>query len=234
MASGSEALVIDASIEPDVYIDFAKARGCTIRHVLDTHIHADHLSRSRALSKCTGATLLLPAQHRVSFPHQPLEEGTEIHLGTSTLRALRTPGHTLESMCYLLDGRWLFTGDTLVLAGGGRPDLEANADEAKARALLLHASLMRLLDLDSKLLVLPAHANAPIAFDREPVAATLAVVRASVLLPENAERFADHVLSRIPATPPNHQLIVGFNEAGESPPGDPTDLEAGANRCAVS
>lgn len=217
-----------------MYIQFASERGWSIRHVFDTHIHADHLSRSRVLSDQTGAQLALPEQQRVTFPHESLVEGSVIRLGQATLRALHTPGHTLESMSYLVDDRWLLTGDTLFLAAVGRPDLEASPEQARTRALLLHGSLQRIFSLDPRLLVLPAHTSAPTAFDENPVTASLATVRDAVKVSDSAEAFADHVLSRIPAAPPNHHAIVGFNEAGNLPSGDVTDLEAGANRCAVA
>jgi glyoxylase-like metal-dependent hydrolase (beta-lactamase superfamily II) len=233
LASGADAVVVDASLDPEVYVDLARARGWTIRHVIDTHIHADHLSRSRDLAERTRATLLLPAQRRVKFRYTPVRDGDEIHVGSRTLRAMHTPGHTPESMCYLMDERWLLTGDTLFLAAVGRPDLEATPEQARARALDLHGSLGRLFRLDPDLTVLPAHASSPVAFDRTPVAATLAAVRQAVRLPGDPAAFADHVLSRLPASPPNHHTIVGYNEAGELPSTDPTDLEAGANRCAI-
>jgi glyoxylase-like metal-dependent hydrolase (beta-lactamase superfamily II) len=178
--------------------------------------------------------LILPAQQRVTFPHESLVEGAEIRFGQASLRALHTPGHTLESMSYLVEDRWLLTGDTLFLAAVGRPDLEADTEQARARALLLHASLQRLFTLDSRLLVLPAHTSHPTAFDQKPVTASLAIVRDAVQVADSAQAFADHVLSRIPTAPPNHHAIVSFNEAGNLPVGDLTDLEAGANRCAVS
>jgi glyoxylase-like metal-dependent hydrolase (beta-lactamase superfamily II) len=136
-------------------------------------------------------------------------------------------------MCYLVDDHWLLTGDTLFLAGVGRPDLEASAEEKHARAILLHSSLRRLFELDSRFLVLPCHTSSPVPFDQAVVGATLGAVRNAIQLPEDAAGFAERVLQRIPTTPPNHLAIVERNEAGELPPGDPTDLEAGANRCAV-
>ena len=226
-------MVVDASLDPGIYLGLAKARGWTIRHVLETHIHADHLSRARALAAGAGARLWLPEQDRVSFPYDALREGSEIAFGTGMLEALSTPGHTGESMSFLTNG-WLLTGDTLFLAGVGRPDLEATAEESRARAALLYHSLHRLLALDPDLLVLPAHTGTPIAFDGAPVTATLARVRESVRLPASAQGFVEHVLGRIPVTPPNHHTIVRCNETGEFPPGDPTELEAGANRCAIS
>jgi glyoxylase-like metal-dependent hydrolase (beta-lactamase superfamily II) len=233
-ASGTEAVVIDASLDPGVYLDVADARGWTIRHVLDTHIHADHLSRSRALAERAGAPLWLPRQRRARYPHHVLDDGGELRFGTSTLVALSTPGHTMESVCYRVDGRWLFAGDTLFLSGVGRPDLVASAEETRTRAALLHASLAKLLALDPDLLVLPSHTNGPVPFDGVPIAATLRAVREAVRLPESASAFTEYLLERIPPAPANHHTIVGLNEAGELPAGDPTDLEAGANRCAVS
>ena len=120
--------MIDPSLDPEVYARLARERGWTIRHVLDTHIHADHLSRSRLLCERTGARLFLPTQQRVKFPHESLVDGTEIRFGQAALRALQTPGHTLESMSYRVEDRWLLTGDTLFLAGVGLPDLEAGAN----------------------------------------------------------------------------------------------------------
>src|SRR5439155_2091886 len=116
----------------------------------------------------------------------------------------------------------------------GRPDLEASAEEARKRAILLHGSLMRLFGLDSRLLVFPSHTSRPVPFDHALIGASLEVVRGAVNVPEDASTFAEHVLGRIPPTPSNHHAIVAWNEAGELPEGDPTDLEAGANRCALS
>jgi glyoxylase-like metal-dependent hydrolase (beta-lactamase superfamily II) len=148
---------------------------------------------------------------------------------------MHTPGHTAESTCYLLDDRALFTGDTLSLAGVGRPDLEASPDEARLRAYALFHSLHRLLALAPQTLVLPGHTSAPVAFDGEAVTATLASVRERVgLLHKLQQAFVEALLARIPPTPPNHHRIVALNEAGSTFDGDPSELEAGANRCAVA
>jgi glyoxylase-like metal-dependent hydrolase (beta-lactamase superfamily II) len=235
IGSGNEAVVIDASLPPEVYQELAAEHGWAIAHVLDTHVHADHLSRSRLLAEATLATLHLPEQDRVGYPFAPLREGDRLAIGSSQIAALRTPGHTMESVSYLLDGRALFTGDTLFLAGVGRPDLEASEGEARERARLLHASLRRLMDLPPETLVLPGHTSEPVPFDGRPIVASLGDVadRVEMLgLPEDA--FVTAILARIPPTPPNHVQIVALNEAGIFPPGDPTDLEAGANRCAVA
>jgi glyoxylase-like metal-dependent hydrolase (beta-lactamase superfamily II) len=234
LASGTDALVVDASLEPRIYVELAAAHGWEIRHVLDTHIHADHLSRSRGLAEMTGAALWFPEQKRVRFPHRILRDGDELEWGRAKLRALHTPGHTLESTSYLVDDRWLLTGDTLFPTSVGRPDLEASADEAGRRAVLLHGSLRRLFGLDPGLLVLACHTGVPVSFDERVIGELLGTVRDTIQLPSGADAFAERVLRRIPSTPPNHHTIVSHNEAGQLPDGDPTDLEAGANRCAIS
>lgn len=234
VGSDGDAAVIDAALEPAVYVNLAARAGLTIRSVLDTHVHADHLSRARALAAATGATLFLPATPRARFPFVALDEGDTVRVGAAALVAIRTPGHTPESTCYRLDGRALFTGDTLFVAAVGRPDLEATPDETRERARLLHRSLRRLLTLGAGTLILPGHTGAPVAFDGQAIAAPLSEVRAATpLLEADEDDFVASLLARLPPTPPNHHRIVQHNESGTVPPGDAAALEAGANRCAV-
>ena len=235
VGSASEAVVIDASVEPDVYLRLAAERGWTIRHVVDTHVHADHLARSRALAEVAGATLLLPAQNRVAFAFTPVKDGEAIEFGKSRITVMSAPGHTMESTCYHLDGQALFTGDTLFISGVGRPDLQASPDEARERAKVLYRSLGRLLELPGDTLVFPGHASEPPAFDRKPIAERLGQVSARIAAWLRSEQdFLAAILDRIPPTPPNYLRIVELNEAGIMPEGDASELEAGANRCAVS
>jgi len=234
IGSNGDAAVVDASLEPQIYRRVADEHGWRIRTVLETHVHADHLSRARALAVDTGARLCLPTTDRVSFEYTPLKEGDVVRVGSAGLRVLHTPGHTPESVCYLLDERSLFTGDTLFLTAVGRPDLEASAAQARRRAHALHASLQRLVALPPETVVLPAHTSEPVAFDRWPIGATLGdVQKRTSLLRELEETFVSRILTRLPPTPPNHHRIVVLNEAGTLPD-DPTELEAGANRCAVA
>jgi glyoxylase-like metal-dependent hydrolase (beta-lactamase superfamily II)/rhodanese-related sulfurtransferase len=235
IGSHGDAAVIDAALDPRVYRELADRLGWRIRTVIETHVHADHLSRARALGTATGATLYLPVTDRVSFPYEPLRDGDVVAVGTSRLRVLHTPGHTTESVCYALDERALFTGDTLFLEAVGRPDLEATPDGGERRARLLHRSLHRVLELADDTVILPGHTSAPVAFDRRPISADLREVRRRTELLHAAEaEFVAAILARLPPTPPNHHRIVALNEAGTLPDGDPTDLEAGANRCAVA
>ena len=212
----------------------ADLRGWRITRVLDTHVHADHLSRSRRLAELVGATLHMPEDAPVSYQFSDLADGDVLEVGSAHLEAVRTPGHTPESTCYLLDGRALFTGDTLFLSAVGRPDLDATPEVARQRARELYRSLRRLLVLvgfdeqDRR----PAHTSEPVAFDGEPICAQLSRVRGSVrILSEDA--FVERIAGHGTPTPSNFERIVELNRAGVPPEGDPTELEAGANRCAA-
>jgi glyoxylase-like metal-dependent hydrolase (beta-lactamase superfamily II)/rhodanese-related sulfurtransferase len=235
IADGNTAVVIDASLDPQVYLNLAHRNGWWIERVLDTHIHADHLSRSHQLAQLSGATLFLPELTRVSFPFTPIRDGDMLEIGTVRLAALRTPGHTSESTCYLLDQHVLLTGDTLFLTGVGRPDLAADADEVRRRASDLYTSLQTLLALPPETIVLPGHTSTPVAFDSDPIASTLADILEQVgVIHATHEVFIQQILARIPPTPPNYERIVRLNEIGVLPERDVTELEAGANRCAIS
>ena len=186
--------------------------------------------------------MLLPALAPVHYGFQPLREGDRFSVGAATLTVMETPGHTPESVSYRLDEAALFTGDTLFLDGVGRPDLKAEGDGAEGRARLLHRSLARILELPERTLILPGHVGRPVAFDGQPVAATLGLVRRDVealtrwfrdATDTQADEFARWLLSRIPATPPNHHEIVRLNQ-DEASVVDLEALEAGANRCSVS
>ena len=234
VGSSGEAAVIDPSVSPDVYLELAHRHGWSIRYVLETHIHADHLSRARELATRTDAVLLLPPQDRARFVFAPIPDGEQMRLGEATLRALHTPGHTNESTSYVLNEAAVFTGDTLFTNGVGRPDLHADPDAARARARSLFRSLDQLRHLSPQIVVLPAHASEPIAFDGLPVAARMDDINrwlAGWLTSESG--FVDRVTSHLPPTPLNFVRIVALNEAGDFPTSDPTELEAGANRCAV-
>jgi glyoxylase-like metal-dependent hydrolase (beta-lactamase superfamily II) len=234
IGSGGDAVVIDPSVSSDVYAEIAAGDGWRIRSVVETHIHADHLSRGGQIAAQTAATLVLPAQRRVSFAFVPIADGEQISFGAATLTAMSTPGHTDESMSYRLNDIAVFTGDTLFTRGVGRPDLHAEPDDARRRARALFNSLRRLDKLPSDTLVLPAHTSEPIAFDGQPIAARVSQIRTWLsewLISEDA--FVDRVTSQLPPTPPNFTRIVELNQLGDFPAGDPTELEAGANRCAV-
>jgi len=234
VVSRGEALVIDPALAPQVYTDVTAAGHLKIVGVVDTHVHADHLSRSPLLARELSVPHYLPVQNRVGFPFEPLHDGDRIPFGCAALEVIRTPGHTWESSAYYLPAGSVLTGDTLFLDGVGRPDLEARSGEAEERGRALFRSLRRLFELPEETRVLPGHVGRPLAFDGVPWAAPLGDVRAKVaLLKLDEGTFVRTLLARVPPTPPNHRRIVELNEMGTWPDEEPRVLEAGANRCAV-
>jgi len=232
IGSNGAAAVVDASLEPQIYRRVADERGWPIRTVLETHVHADHLSRARTLAVEAGARLCLPTTDRVSFEYAPLKDGDTVRVGSAGLRVLHTPGHTRRASA--ICGRaGPVPGDTLFLAAVGRPDLEATTEQSRRRAHVLRASLQRLL-------ALPPETVSCLLIRARPWRSTVGHQRdargspgATSLLRETEETFVQQILTRLPPTPPNHHRIVALNEAGTLPD-DPTELEAGANRCAVA
>jgi glyoxylase-like metal-dependent hydrolase (beta-lactamase superfamily II) len=162
-------------------------------------------------------------------------DGDRIAFGSTALVAMRTPGHTEESTTYLLDTTAALTGDTLFLNGVGRPDLDGGTrQELASRARLLHRSVSRLLQLPKAAEVFPGHVSEPTPFDGRMLGTTVGTIRDTLALARlDSVAFVQAVLARIPPDPPNHLRIVELNVHGEFP-GDPSELEAGANRCAIA
>lgn len=233
--SGSEAIIIDASLPIEVYENILLENKWTLTAVMETHIHADHLSRSKQLADHLNVPLLLPAPNRVTFPHKEIAEGQEIKVGNVPIKVISTPGHTIESVCLLVNDEALFTGDTIFTNAVGRPDLKANEEEGSIRAARLYDSLQSLIQLGDAITVFPAHTNTPTDFDGKAVTATIAEIKKSIpLLKLSKNDFIKTILDKLPPPPANHLAIVERNLYGDLSHINPVDLEVGANRCAVS
>jgi glyoxylase-like metal-dependent hydrolase (beta-lactamase superfamily II)/rhodanese-related sulfurtransferase len=236
LVDGGEAAVVDPSVSTEAYLALAARHGARVTKVLETHVHADHLSRARDLALHTQAELIYPENDRVTFLYRAVRDGDRLRVGAVDLEVLATPGHTGESVCYRIGDDALLTGDTLFTSAVGRPDLEKGNAGADAGAHTLWASLHRKLErLPGSLRVLPAHHATAIGFDGTPVSATLAELRERVELlkvPEDA--FVATVLRSLQAKPPNFEMVIAVNEGKAGLEGvDPLDIEAGPNRCAV-
>jgi glyoxylase-like metal-dependent hydrolase (beta-lactamase superfamily II) len=235
ISSGNEAAIIDASLPVEVYAQLVKQYKLSIKYVIETHIHADHISRSRQLADHFNADLFLPVPNKVQFPFKKIEANAQIILGTVTLNAIPTPGHTLESVSFYIKDRLVFTGDTLFTDGVGRPDLKADENETRKKAALLYRSLQTLKSLPDTVLILPAHTGKPVPFDGKMIYTTVENARHRIrLLQASEEEFIDFLLQHLPPTPANYLSIVEKNISGNLGDINPADLEAGANRCAIS
>lgn len=167
-----EAIVIDAQRDVDVYLDIAKKNNLRITHVAETHIHADFLSGSRELAAITGATLFLSDEGgddwQYQFDHQGLRDGDKIKVGNLTLEVLHTPGHTPESISFLLTDHpatdapvMVFTGDFVFVGDIGRPDLLEKAagivGTQEKGAQQMYQSVQRFTELGDYIQVWPGH-----------------------------------------------------------------------------
>lgn len=102
VGDGGEAAVVDPSRDIEMYLEEARAHGLTIRWVLETHLHADFVSGHRDLAERTGATIAIGRKADAQYPHRGLADGDEVRVGNVVLRALETPGHTPESLSFLV------------------------------------------------------------------------------------------------------------------------------------
>ncbi|THH37542.1 MBL fold metallo-hydrolase [Neolewinella litorea] len=165
IASKGEAAIVDPLRSPAPYIQKAKEAGDTIKYIFETHFHADFVSGHLDLAKETGAQIVYGPGAKTEYDKYEAADGEEFQLGDLTIRALHTPGHTLESTTYLLldeDGRphAIFSGDTLFIGDVGRPDLaqKKGALTTEDLAGLLYDSLRRkIMVLPDDVIVYPAH-----------------------------------------------------------------------------
>jgi glyoxylase-like metal-dependent hydrolase (beta-lactamase superfamily II)/rhodanese-related sulfurtransferase len=235
VASNNEAIIADASLTIEAYQDVLVRDKLTLKHAIETHIHADHLSRSKQLAENNKTTLHLPVPNKVSFDFVPINNTTIFQIGNINIKAIQTPGHTTESTSYLVDDKVLLTGDTLFINGVGRPDLKANNDETMEKSKMLYQSLQKLMALDENIIVLPAHTSQPVDFDNIPIQTTIGKIKKTVAMFQLKEQeFVNTILQHIPPTPANYLSIVEKNIKGDFSDINPVELEAGANRCAIS
>ena len=162
--SNGEVAIIDPLRETQQYVDKARANNAVIKFVFETHIHADFVSGHLDLAKKTGATIVYGPNANTVFDCYNATDNEEFKIGNITLKALHTPGHTLESVTYLLidengKNHAIFTGDTLFLGDVGRPDLaiKSGLTEKDLAGMLFKSLRSKIMTLDDAVIVYPAH-----------------------------------------------------------------------------
>jgi len=221
IADDGVAAVVDPKWDVEAYLELAEENGFAIRHILETHNHADHVSGKGRLQKATGATIRVPATADVEFVHEPIADGDAIAVGDVQITALATPGHRPEHTAYVVSDSarggdpWLVvTGDSLFVGDVARPDLAVEPDEG---ARELFDSLHRLLELDDFAEAWPGHIGGSLcggAGMSEKPGTTIGFERRfnRLLGLEHREAFVGELTGHLAPQPPNFERIVALNK----------------------
>jgi len=241
-SQAGQAVIVDpARDRVDDYVAMARKKGLTISDIVETHVHADHVSGNQALAAKTGARIHIHPAANAAYAHDPIEDGRELRIGNVALRVIHTPGHTPDSIALLVtdlsrgtEPWFVLTGDTLFVGDVGRPDF--GGEQAAAR---LYASLTeRLLHLPDSVEVYPAH-GAGSSCGRamsSKTATTIGFERRfnPALQATGVEDFVRKLMTGLPPKPPNFDRIIARNRAQALPPtGPPRPLSAGQTREAI-
>jgi hydroxyacylglutathione hydrolase len=219
-----EAAVIDPQRDVDQYLAEAARENLRIKYVIETHLHADFVSGHRELAARSGAQIVIGAEANAAFPHIGVRDGQALPLGSVELRALETPGHTPESICWLIveNGRpvKVLTGDTLFIGDVGRPDLAGGRGfTPQMMASMMYDSLhKKLLTLSDEVEVWPAH-GAGSACGRNissETSSTIGVQRRTnyALRPMSRQEFVALMTNEIPAAPAYFSRDAEINRRG--------------------
>jgi glyoxylase-like metal-dependent hydrolase (beta-lactamase superfamily II)/rhodanese-related sulfurtransferase len=227
---GSEgvAAVIDPQRDVEIYMDAATHNGWKIEHIIETHVHADFVSGHSELAKRTGAHIHIGAGSGAQFPHVAVRDGEELQFGSCRLRFLQTPGHTLESICILMNDvgnphrpAAVFTGDTLFVGDVGRPDLSPTHTPEQLAEIMYQSIHEKLLILPDDTEIFPAHGAGSLCGRQmsSESSSTIGKQRRSnyALLARTSEEFVRLLTDNLPARPEYFEREVDLNRRGAAP-----------------
>ena len=226
IGDGGEAVVVDPARDIQMYLDEAEAHGLTIKWILETHLHADFVSGHRELAARTGASIGIGARAEAGYPHRAMVEGDEVRAGGVLLRAIETPGHTPESLSFLIYEQkgdpqpWgVLTGDTLFVGDVGRVDILSSRLPVVELAGLMYDSLhQKLLSLPDETRVYPAHGAGSLCGRNMGKESWSTIGRErlmnSALKPMTREEFIAEVTRDVPETPRYYLHSRDLNKAG--------------------
>jgi hydroxyacylglutathione hydrolase len=230
LVSEGEAVVVDPQRDVELYLKAAADHGVTIRHIFESHLHADFVSGHKELAARTGATIYIGAQAGATFPHVPVGDGFVLKFGRASIRVLETPGHTPESICMVVTSDditeesksaapWaVLTGDTLFIGDVGRPDLSPRHTPAQLAGLLYDSLHGKLLKLADNVLVYPAHGAGSLCGKnmRAERSSTIGTERLTnyALQIKSREEFITQLTSNLPARPDYFLKDAEINRTG--------------------
>jgi glyoxylase-like metal-dependent hydrolase (beta-lactamase superfamily II)/rhodanese-related sulfurtransferase len=224
IGSNGEAAVVDPQRDVDIYLKAAEEQNLKIRCIFETHLHADFVSGHKELAARTGAKIYIGARANAEFPHVPLTDGVEVSLGDVRIRALETPGHTPESMCFVVtessQPTMVFTGDTLFIGDVGRPDLSPSHSPEELAGLLYDSLHEKLLALPDEVKVYPAHGAGSLCGRamRAEKSSTIGTERLTnyALQIASREEFISQLTTNLPARPDYFLEDAEINRSGAS------------------
>ena len=225
LASQGEAVVVDPQRDVEIYLKAAEEHGVNIRHIFETHLHADFVSGHKELAARTGAKIYMGARAGAKFAHVDVQDGFELQVGKVRLKVLDTPGHTPESICLVITDEekspkpWaVLTGDTLFLGDVGRPDLSKTHTPAELAGMLYDSLHRQLLQLADEVLVYPAHGAGSLCGRnmRAERSSTMGTERLTnyALQIKSKEEFVRQLTANLPARPEYFLQDAEINREG--------------------
>jgi glyoxylase-like metal-dependent hydrolase (beta-lactamase superfamily II)/rhodanese-related sulfurtransferase len=227
LESDGVAAIVDPLRDIDSYLQLARERNATIKYIFETHFHADFVSGHLDLQKATGAPIVYGPHTETQFPIHLAKDGETFQLGKTSIDVLHTPGHTVESTCYLLRDETgkphaVFTGDTLFVGEVGRPDLSSgNMDKDELASLLYDSLNQKIASLPDDVIVYPAHGpGSNCGKNLGPgTSSTIGEEKQSnyALQPQTREAFIKAVTADLPAAPLYFPINAKINKEGYDP-----------------
>jgi len=225
LASEGEAIVIDPQRDVEIYLEAAKQEGVRIRHIFESHLHADFVSGHKELAARTGATIYMGSAAGATFPHVGVKEDFQLRVGKIRIDALETPGHTPESICLVITDEeksprpWaVLTGDTLFIGDVGRPDLSKTHTPQQLAGLMYDSLHAKLLSLPDDVLVYPAHGAGSLCGRnmRAERSSTIGTERLTnyALQIRSRDEFIRQMTSNLPARPDYFLEDAAINRTG--------------------
>ncbi len=225
IGSEGEAAVVDPQRDVEIYLNTAAEHGLKIRHIFETHLHADFVSGHQELAARTGAKVYVGASAGATYPHVDLHDGFTLKMGSLNIAALETPGHTPEGISLVLTDSEkssqpyaVLTGDTLFIGDVGRPDLSKTHTPAQLAGMLYDSLHNKLMKLPDATLVYPAHGAGSLCgrnmrAERSSTIGTERLTNYALQIPSRDE-FVRQLTSNLPARPEYFSQDAEINRTG--------------------
>src|SRR5271157_3488395 len=236
LGSEGEGVVVDPQRDVEIYLEAAQKQGLAIRHIFETHLHADFVSGHRELAARTGASIYLSRAAGATFPHVAVDDGFRLRVGKLNVEVLATPGHTPESISLLVTDEekgeqpWaVLTGDTLFIGDVGRPDLSPTHTPVELAGMMYDSLHFKLMTLPDGVLVYPAHGAGSLCGRnmRAERFSTIGTERLTnyALQIRDRDEFIRQMTSNLPARPDYFLEDAAINRAGAPALADLPELQ---------